>query len=187
MPGNQQAIAPIHGVPAGTHADRDVAKVEAGKRKGVQQFAAGSAVVALGKVGVMAVGIARRTLTRKCAGVEDIAIAGFDIGVFVRLVVPGSAADAKAVVFLVGHLYFAHQVDTVGHYIALVTKLGIGFVVGGVVGQGIVAAFGPQAEVVANRVVPARSQVRITGIELGSLTVANGQGTPDHTEPDGQA
>ncbi|MNC15689.1 hypothetical protein D3C75_635130 [compost metagenome] len=186
MPGNQQAIAPIHRMPTGTHANRDFPEIKAGKRKGVQQLAAGSAVVALGKVGVMAVGIARRTLTRKCSGVEDVAIAGFDIGVFVRLVVPGSATDAKAVVLLIGHLHFAHQVDAIGHHIAFI-KLGIRFVVGGVVGQGIVTPLSSHAEVVANGVVPARGQVRIASIKLGSLTVANRQSTSSHAEPDSQA
>ena len=173
-------------MPAGTHADRNLTQVEAGKRKGVQQLAARATVIAFGEAGVFTVVVARRAGTGERTWVVNIAGAGFDISVFICLVVPASAADAKAVVLLVRDLHFAHQIDTIGHHIAPI-KLGVGLVVAGVIGQRGVAPLGPYAQVVTYGVVPARGPVRIAGIKLGGLHSANSQGTPGHAEPDSQA
>ena len=114
-------------------------------------------MIAFGEAGVFTVVVARRARTGKRTGVVDIAGAGFDVGVFVSLVVPARAADAKTVVLLVRDLHFAHHIDPIGHHIAPI-KLGVGLVVAGVIGQRGVAPLGPYAQVVTHGVVPARVQ-----------------------------
>jgi len=159
-------------MPTGPHADGGVTYVEAGKREGIQQFAAGAMVITLGMARIFPTAIARNARTGKRAWVVHRARTGFDIGIGIRLVIPGCAADAKTVVALVGQLEFAHQVDAIGHHIAAV-ELGVGFVISGVVGQCVITTFGTNTQVVAQGVVPTHREVGVTEIVLSRLRLTD--------------
>ena len=95
MAGNQQAAPPVDGMSAGAQADRHIAEIETGEGEGVQQFSAGSPVVALGEAGVVTTPVARRARPRKGPGIVDIALGGLHLAIRVGMVVPGGGADTE--------------------------------------------------------------------------------------------
>ncbi|MNN44466.1 hypothetical protein D3C81_1587580 [compost metagenome] len=83
----------------------------------------------------------------------------------VGIVVPGRRTDTRTEISPVGKIELTQQIDTICHKIALV-ELAVGLVIVRVVHDLAVLLFCADAQVVAQRVVPAHPNVRVANIDF---------------------
>ncbi|MCY1410211.1 hypothetical protein D9M71_255760 [compost metagenome] len=163
----EQALAPIVGMAARLHVDRDVTDFEVAPEKRIEDFTRRTVHVAIHFIAVSVVVITGREAW-------DVTL---NIVVGISMVIPTGGTEARPPVVQVRKIELTQHIEAICHNIAFI-ELSVRLVEVRCVHDAAVLPVGPHAQVVADRIVPTHAVVGVRHVERGchqALRTANHQ------------